>query len=678
MPTNENKFKIGLTNVDFDNTYSNVLHFDSRQQQEEYFSTNTLFVNKPLVNLPIGNYYMQRVVINLAENTDYTDLMNFNYCIIEDTTQNAKIHYWYYFVNKPQYTADKQIICDLELDIFNTYYLDISFQDCLIRKAHLNRFINDDETGYVKFDCGTDSKLFVQEDIKPQAKYLRNRQEFSLCSYQDNSLLSYVVNNKLISWVYVYVELNQTTGKFLNIGYNDNNNWIIDQNYQLDEINYNTELTKPYIVLCYPTIFDPTNSYDIHLNVKYQTQNGSVTEELKFDANNWASVFDKLAPFVINVNISAVSPFESLDNSNNDFIVQSYVQDEIEHISITYSNKNINNIFGCVVGMTEPIGQSNYGALYLLKTRFNNTNNYKNFDIPYTDVKFSKSNIINSTHNKNYNPKLLSETYRELRIGYGNGQPHIYDIQKINNNEFKLKWNTSLDTGIIRVYMGIEGGIYNYYSYRAMVGALISQDTTMPFTIDQLSQYLAQNKNFYLQRDVSNIGNLSKNIIGSLAHNKTPIGMTGDVVNNIIDVSQKYINSDLSLDNMSNAPNIFKNIDGSPLLNLGLNGIAPYMELWLCLPSELKIADDYMNMFGYNYNQIDNIKNVDNIRHYFNFIQAEVENIFSNNVNLSNMVREKFIDVFRKGVRFWNITDLVTQKTYSFTQHENYENWLEE
>ena len=38
-----NDYQIALTNVNFDDTYNNVLLFDSREIQEAYFKVNTLF-----------------------------------------------------------------------------------------------------------------------------------------------------------------------------------------------------------------------------------------------------------------------------------------------------------------------------------------------------------------------------------------------------------------------------------------------------------------------------------------------------------------------------------------------------------------------------------------------------------------------------------------------------------
>ena len=76
-----------------------------------------------------------------------------------------------------------------------------------------------------------------------------------------------------------------------------------------------------------------------------------------------------------------------------------------------------------------------------------------------------------------------------------------------------------------------------------------------------------------------------------------------------------------------------------------------------------------MHRYGFTYNQIDNIKNVDNIRVYFNYIKADVENIIG--INLSNTIKNKIREIFRNGIRLWNNTSEIFKY-----DKENYERWL--
>ena len=75
-----------------------------------------------------------------------------------------------------------------------------------------------------------------------------------------------------------------------------------------------------------------------------------------------------------------------------------------------------------------------------------------------------------------------------------------------------------------------------------------------------------------------------------------------------------------------------------------------------------------MDLFGFNYNQVDNIKNVWNIRKYHNYVQADIDAIIG--ISMSNIARTDIKQRFQNGIRFWNSDNI----QYSL---ENYEKWLE-
>ena len=141
------------------------------------------------------------------------------------------------------------------------------------------------------------------------------------------------------------------------------------------------------------------------------------------------------------------------------------------------------------------------------------------------------------------------------------------------------------------------------------------------------------------------------------------------VITNTADIIANRINSNLTLDNMKNAPEMLENSNGNALFNCGINHIGLYIELYEALETELNIANDFMYDYGYTYNQIDNIKNVDNIRVYFNYVKADVENITG--INLSNTIKNKIREIFRNGIRLWNNTSEIFKY-----DKENYERWL--
>ena len=75
-----------------------------------------------------------------------------------------------------------------------------------------------------------------------------------------------------------------------------------------------------------------------------------------------------------------------------------------------------------------------------------------------------------------------------------------------------------------------------------------------------------------------------------------------------------------------------------------------------------------MNIYGFAFSGIANVRNYANIRKYHNYIKAQLQSI---NGNLSNTARVDLRQRFANGVRFWNQNNI----SYEF---ENYELWLEE
>ena len=75
--------------------------------------------------------------------------------------------------------------------------------------------------------------------------------------------------------------------------------------------------------------------------------------------------------------------------------------------------------------------------------------------------------------------------------------------------------------------------------------------------------------------------------------------------------------------------------------------------------------NDVMYKNGFAYNRVDSISNYDNIRYYFNYIEADVETITG---RMSNIEKERLRERLT-AVRFWNTDTL----QYSL---ENYERRL--
>ena len=661
-------YQIALTNVDFDNSYNNSIRFNNRAEQEQYFDIENLSFS-PYVNFNFGSLLETKVTYK-DTTLNAVDLLNKNYAIVKETIDDVT-KYYYYFIIDSKFDTLSQIILDLELDVIQTYYIDLTFQDCLIERAHLSRFIYDTESTSVKFDGTINSKLFERENISlPKRLISREKINIKTIDGDEENIINKWIKDNVICWIYIFYNT-ETDINFLNkdnIQVSKNKPFIVANGGSALQ---NFEYRCPYQVICCPVYSDTLNRIKIKSGIDgtYITIVSNFNDfiALNNEANIYAIKFSLIPPF-----FRSGIYFPSIED--NDLILGGSYDDDILMLNLhsgaikTNSNGNGNIIF------MRSVTLNNWQT-----TSFTHT-------LPY-DFSFEKSEIIGANKNKKYNPKLLSSDFTELRLT-NNIYYFSYDMQKLNLKSFNLIYNENLSPDITNGYLRIltdDDNIYNSQCMENFTGLVFKADNGLLYGISQLQTFLANNKNFYLQRDIGMVRDIFKTVVnlGRGLRNSAMQLASGDVIAgdisankavsgaiiNTADIIVNRINSNLTLDNMKNAPETIKNADGNILFNISCTDFGLYVEIYSALENELEIANDYMHRYGFTYNQIDNIKNVDNIRVYFNYVKADVENITG--INLSNTIKNKIREIFRNGIRLWNNTPEIFKY-----DKENYERWL--
>lgn len=673
-------YQIALTNVPFDNSYKNVLRFDTRSEQEAYFQTNTLFSNSPDVNFNVGSLYATNVVYDGNENENINELLNKNYCIVKDKRENATIKYYYYYVTNAKQDCDNRILLALELDIFQTYYIDILFSDSVIYKAHLNRFI-DNGNGTVSFDGTTTSKLFEREDIQNVAKRMTKRTKLNTYNTGDATLDNWL-NKNILCWEYVYLD---PTHNYKLYGLQDTSS-PIDKifepikygNFELDASSAytGTNILSQISCVCVP-IFKKESAY-----IAFQNQSNTEyrvvinAQGLEYFLNN-----NDGNAFVYSVKLSYTPPFSRYDNLDYEFqsggvglVFKEFGDTPFE----LYTNGGL--IYRTSSGLT---GQNGKYGIFNLTTQIGNSKILK--VQPYTitpQLTFNKNEIIKSNKNSKFNPKLLASDYFSLKVSDSTENGFDYDVQKLNQKNVQIQSIEALTPDMSKRYISIlsTGGVYIPENSQNLVGFVNNNDATLLLATDQYKTMLANNKNFFLQnaleRDVAktksivgaSVGISSQLLSGNIA-GAIGTGITAGV-NTSLDYSKSKMTENLTVDNLQNAPATIQSAKGNIIFELMYSKNGVIVEEWDILDNEKEMINDYMCLYGFTYNRVDNIKNVDNIRKIYNFVRADIETINSSNVSISETVRKKFRECFANGVRFWN-TD-----TFAYNK-ENYERWLE-
>lgn len=690
-------YQLALTNVPFDNSYKNVLRFDNRELQEAHFNVNALFLNAEYVNFNVGSLYATNVVYDCPQGQSINELLNQNYCIVKDNSANRTLNYYYYFITNAIQDCDNRILLSLELDIFNTYYIDLQFNDCLIERAHLNRFIQDpNNINKVIFDSTPKSKLFEREPITNVAKHTTALETLPYFSSATN--IGKWLNNNIKGWLYIYCDtqfkingISIYNGKNLEVGvtptYITTNIKQLPLNLGVIVLPIYKDFGSHYIL--FNDTLEIGTPLGNHVTMWGDGQN--VLEKFIAKANGYN--------YIYNITIDTTPPFNLY---NVDYEIDIYGNLLLKNVTF-YENGMAENTLLTnptnLVGRGSLFGYDWSGIHYPLSdgtllgvpaayTVINETN-YNDFilpeyKLPY-NISFLKTDIIGSNKNSIYNPKLLNNDYLEIRLSDESLEAFIYDAQKLNNDSINVKITYPLTPDIKRKYIRIDtspNSVYGEFADKNLIGVITQNDTGLIMPTTQFQTMLANNKNYFLQNAINRDLDLMKGTMrsgagvigGILSGNPLGLiaGISGAISNQIntgIEYGKSIINEQLTVDNLKAAPSNIVAGKGNPYIYFNINEGGIKLEIRDILDAEKEIVNDFMCQFGFSYGCIDNIKNVDNIRKYYNFIKADVETI--SGITISDRVHQKFREIFKQGVRLWN-TD-----TFEYNL-ENYERWLEE
>lgn len=287
--------------------------------------------------------------------------------------------------------------------------------------------------------------------------------------------------------------------------------------------------------------------------------------------------------------------------------------------------------------------------------------------------------IVGANKNPIYNPKLLNSDYRSLRLTNERGGQFEYDIQKLNTEILKTASTEQITADLQRNYFRAvdTDGVYQSECSQNLTGLVDSSETSMPLATDAWRKTLAEQPNFFAQRNVehlkSALGAGFAGFLGGGSNIGLSGGIKGGLVGAMVGMGISAINSVIgdyfSDDNMDKQPAMVQNANGNVIFNLSYTKPGMTIEQYALLPQEERIINDQMFANGYTYNRIDQIRNFTHTRKYFNTIMAMVETI--SGVPLSNEVRDDIKQRLANGVRLWHTDEIQYEK-------ENYELWLEE
>ncbi len=676
------KYQIGLIDFPFDEQGEDTRYFESETEQHEYFDeavADSGAFGYSVIDAPnLNSLYITRQVYKLPESSSMTvyDLASKNYAVIRIEKQSG-YEYFYYFVTNVEIGSDRQIFLDLKLDTVQTYFFkqNISFADCMIERAHLNRFKPTDNPDYVDFVTDESSKIYNAEEGLNFPKRLVERTQLSI-EYTGNDTIDSWLNTYVDYWVYVYISTNpEKNYKAENIA-TGTGNAEIPAMYG-PYISMTNGFESPSGCFCYP-IYKNQDTSDISklqhkIIVRVKLTEGPYKDYAITDDGR--SKFETLNTDTVNyfnIKVSKVAPFGTdLRGSINSVYVEN---GDLIFLATQSQNQPVAQLDYDAAKRFIAVGSLITGGLFwgASQTQDCLETEFYTISTDRTSQGFKKSDIIAANLPQvKFNPKMLGSNFQNITITTADGESFIYDIQKLQQIKIKFLYSEPLQPEITKYYMRVATpcGLYGEGTESNYTGLVGSTDNGLSFTSNAYAEFIANNKNFWMQSNFKIGADVAKSAIGigmTAATGNVPGAVAGAALTGI-NVITSLVDRSKTVDNMKSVPDQMKNANGNCIFNAMVTKFGLYVEHHKALDGDLKTANDFMNLYGFSYNSIGNLKDFVNIRKYHNYIKAQIQGIYG---AMSNMARNDLRQRFANGIRFWNSDDI----NYN---HENYEKWLE-
>lgn len=673
------KYRIALCNVFWSEDDINTRFFSSIKEQNTYFDNLTAGKFSSLSNFNMGNNISTAITYRDDSNRSVEELVACNYAVVQKyDEETGVILSRRYFFAYPQQDSGRQMRVTLSLDDIQTNYFRFKDQisPCLIKRACLDRWkINEDFPNLISFNGDITSKLFEREPLQNMSKRLKSRTKVSLNTYLTNSDIGDNVNQWLdenvLYWVYAFFDpkheynfnVDPATGNTEDAVHEAPGETFINSKGGVTN-GTNSRVDTEFACFCFPVM--KTQKF-IYFD---QTSRTTGNKKFRIFVDAWTTFlqYNNDASYLYDIRISSVSPFgPALTVDNLDSVRYEIDSDGNLHLSDSWIDQSDYKMDFQNTRIYSSIFYNDFNA-GLIKIN-NQVKEVESREITLSQkFTFNKLNIIGATRKSETNPKLLSSDFLTLAIGDETGDYGEYDLQKLNTNTFKLIVTEPFTPGISKTYVRMKDptGIYISETSENFTGFVGNNDKSLTRATSQYASMLAYNKNFFQQVLLNGTMNLSKSTFGG-GMGGDPMGVIKGFGGGLFDMGVSFLNASMTADNMKNAPAQINASKGNALLNVMTTEPGIYISIYEVLDNEKQISDDFFTQYGFNVGLVDKLSNYDNIRFYFNYLEANVEAITA---PISNIEKDRLRKRLQS-VRFWN------SDTIQYSR-ENYERSISE
>lgn len=604
-----------LGNVNFDNSYQNVIDFESREQQEDYFDEKIV---KSYDNFTIVR---KNEEIKIEENVNN---VNSNYCRYTNTIGNDEKTF-YAFIKNKEYVNPEITRLTLEVDVWQTYMFDFEMKQSFIDRQHKDRFQIVNNAIKPKYDL-------VKENIDAGSEY-------DLLSNEKIKDL----NNKDITWYCFLLKKPVNTGNFSSTDPSTFKN-----------MHMSLSIKKMGIYMyCYvaPNV-DGLYTYDAQGNrVRVNDANGMCS--LFYRSNETVSV--KALPYCpIKYRIDQTGTY-IFDEKYNGAVATTVGQ----NVAVPLNNSDFK--VPSDSGNDYPI--SSYGGWLLQISKFDNDT--ENLDIhSFNKIDFIPNVLqfdIDDTVDIEKETKLHTFPFEYIQLSNYQSQPFKLRIENLPDTcNVKLRQNIDI---IPKSKIWVED--YNNESDGKDNSAINS-------TLEEVTLWNDAYENYISQHRASATTGVALNVATGVAMLGLGIA-TGGVglvagIGGAIGIGSKIANEVIQREDLKQAPDNVSKLGNNLTFDIIDDNIKYILRHYRIKEQFRQTIFKYFSTFGYKSNtfEIPDIRS----RYYFNYIKTIGANLVS---NISNDAIQKLKEIFDNGVTIWHFRDADTFKGIFNYEYENLE-----
>ena len=601
-----------LSGIPFNISYNNVRDFDSIDEQVAYFLRKQKYKFDKLT-------YQRVTQQTIKLDINYNDLLDCNYIMFQNQSNKGK---WYYaFITDYEFVSQNCTIITYQLDVFQTYLFDFSFQSTYVEREHTKRFNNDGTPVINTLDeglaYGYDYECYNIEHVQQCDNIIWAVlvSKLNLISYP-TKLYGGSRTGKIPTTLYYYCVPIRVDNA--NIDLKVNGKQVSSVQSIISKFQNDTNFVNNLVSFYYTDTIPCEVSFDGNDNI---TSNSSYLDVFEvagltlvtagrygYDTINKTianNIYDKLPKYAESkLLMYPYTIVEIADQKGNTFTLkpENIARDNLPKFEIEMSSS---------IG-TEP------KCAYIIKNYLGNTRNFKELSQGIINNDLSAIPILDD-----YTASYIQANKNSIAT------TNAYAIDNAQRGINQNNANNRVNNAILdkqQAYSGLENGISALSS--ALQGNIAGAVGNIYSTI----------KNY----DVSQGERAKMNMNNEFANE-----------NLRINAEQQIGLTQAKIADINNIPPTIRNLGNNGLFSYG-NGITGiYIYYKTIRPEYVRQLTAYFKMFGYKVNRLEipNLKS----RLSYNYIKTADANIIG---NIPNNYLNALKGIFDKGITIWHTDDI--------------------